>query len=217
MIPLLDRAGMRAFDAHHIQGVGVPSLVLMENAGRGAADVVSREARSSGRPAVFLCGPGNNGGDGLVAARHLLARGIAHRVVLAAPPSRLSPDAAASLRAYLGVGGNVTVAETAGPVLDEALAGAGPVVDALFGTGLDRPLVDGPAAIVDRLNRAPGRKIALDLPSGLDATTGAVLGVAVRAAVTVTFGHLKVGQLTGAGAELCGELELVVLGVPDAL
>lgn len=223
MIPVLSRDQMRALDRHAIDKCSVPSLVLMENAGRGAAQVIERElARGGGGRVVVVCGAGNNGGDGFVVARRLLALGIDVRVFLTTEKAKLHGDARANHDAWCGIGGTVT--EVAGdqglPKIEAALGELGDgdvVVDALLGTGLDRDVEGRMRVIIERINGATACRVALDIPSGLDSNTGAVLGVAVRAHVTVTFGHLKLGLFSSTGAEHCGTVHLADIGVPSAL
>ncbi len=222
MTPVLSRAQMREFDRHAAEVCRVPSLVLMENAGRGATDVLVREllgGHAEGAHVVVVCGAGNNGGDGLVVARHLLVRGALAEVYLVGDAKRFGPDALANLVAWRGLGGAV---HELGPgadiaLLERAMAQAGVVVDALFGTGLDRP-IDGHLALVIRaINGSSAVRFAVDLPSGLDADTGAELGVVARAQVTATFAHHKLGLLTPAGAEAAGRVHVVDIGVPGML
>jgi NAD(P)H-hydrate epimerase len=214
---------MRAFDAHAIGRCHVPSLVLMENAGRGATDVLEKELLggcASGARVVVVCGTGNNGGDGLVIARHLLLRGARPLVLLAGDAQRLSPDARVNLDAWQGLGGDLRplplVAEAAS-MLRAAASDAAVLVDALFGTGLDRAIEGTLAEVVNELNAAPAPRFAVDLPSGLDADTGGTLGVVVEAQVTATFAHPKLGLLTPTGARLAGRLHVVDIGVPASL
>jgi hydroxyethylthiazole kinase-like uncharacterized protein yjeF len=221
MTPVLSRDQMRALDVCAIDRCRVPSLVLMENAGRGATDVLVREllkGEPAGGRVVIVCGTGNNGGDGLVVARHLLVRGAEPVVLLAGDEQRLSPDASANLDAWRGLGGEVRgLAAGASSTLTEAIAGAHVVVDALFGTGLDRVIEGWLAEVVRAMNGSRAPRFAIDLPSGLDADTGMALGVAVVAHVTVTFAHHKLGLLTPNGAELAGRVHVVDIGVPAAI
>jgi hydroxyethylthiazole kinase-like uncharacterized protein yjeF len=222
MTPVLSRAQMRAFDAHAVAKARVPSLVLMENAGRGATDALVREVLS-GRPTaarvVVVCGAGNNGGDGLVVARHLLLRGACPVVCLVADPRKLTPDARTNLDAWLGVGGEVRELAAGGSLsaLTDAMGSAAVVVDALFGTGLDRAIEGWLGSVVGAVNEAAAPRFALDLPSGLDADTGRVLGVVVEAKTTATFAHPKLGLLTPNGARLAGKVHVVDIGVPASL
>jgi ADP-dependent NAD(P)H-hydrate dehydratase / NAD(P)H-hydrate epimerase len=214
MIPILTREQMRAYDARAIDVCGVPGLVLMENAGRGAAEIIA--ARAGAGPVAIVCGRGNNGGDGFVVARHLRARAIEVDVLVIGERDRVKGDARSNLDALLGLGVAATfVGDDLTPVA-RAVDRASLVVDALFGTGLDRALESPWAEVVAMLNARRCPLVALDIPSGIDANTGAVLGAAVRADVTITFGHRKAGLLQGAGLGHGGELSVVGLGIPDA-
>lgn len=223
MIPVLTGAEARAFDGRLISR-GVPGVVLMENAGRGATEVILREAKEGGLPSsglrvVVLAGPGSNGGDGFVVARHLLSRGMAVDVLLLGDAGRLVGDAKAMAVAFRAVGGVVTTV-TGGVDVGARVAGAHVIVDALFGTGLDRPLEGAAAEVVATINgvgAASTLTVALDMPSGVHADTGATLGVAVQARATATFAFPKRGLLTPAGAARAGRLHVVDLGVPSAL
>lgn len=236
---------MRAFDKHAIEECQVPGVVLMENAGRGAADVLSamievdrprasddrrrafpsRHVRTPGQPAsyplnarvVVVCGTGNNGGDGFVVARHLLARGAEVSVILTGHSENVSGDARINHDAYIDLGGAFVEFPEGSPLDDlrSELARADYVIDAMFGTGLDRPITGRLLEIIGAFNAAKARKVALDIPSGLDADSGAALGIAVEADDTVTFGHLKIGLLTPEGARLAGRVHVVDLGVAD--
>lgn len=209
MLPILSREQSRELDQHLIAKLGIPSSILMENAGRGASDVIEREfprAVSS----LVVCGLGNNGGDGLVVARRWLTHGKSARVHLAGDPASLSGDARLEWEAYLAIGGQL-VDETE---LDLALATADVIVDALFGTGLSREIVGPNAELIRRINRAARPIVALDLPSGLDADTGRVWGECVRATCTVSFGAPKRGCFTFAGAGYSGPVHCVDIGAP---
>jgi len=217
MIPVLSREQIRAFDALAIARK-VPSLVLMENAGRNACDVLEREmlaVSARGKRVVILCGTGNNGGDGFVIARHLLSRGALVSVKLTSEHG-LSPDAKTNADAWLGLGGSTEILRETS-AMATMLAEADAIVDAIFGTGLDRA-IDGIAReIVASTNAIRDRVFAVDIPSGLDAQTGAILGVGVRAAHTATFAHYKLGLLTPLGAVHAGRIHLVDIGVPASL
>lgn len=186
---------------------GQSSLDLMERAGRAVAIAVERRA-TKGATIVILCGPGNNGGDGFVAARYLDAWGFAVRAACLVPAGQLRGDAAEMARRFTG-----DVAAVNAEVLD----GADLVVDAMFGAGLTRPL-DGAAA--DNI-RAIGERglavIAVDVPSGLDGETGSAAGPAAAAIETVTFVRAKPGHYLMPGRRLCGALTIADIGVPDAI
>jgi len=222
MTLVLSREQIRAYDRHAIERCAVPGLVLMENAGRGAAECIARllptEPSARSGAVLIVCGRRNNGGDGFVVGRHLLARGLAVQCFVAGKAAELQGDARANLAAYVGVGG--LLRELDGPAalgeLGDALRAARLVVDALFGTGLDRPIAGSTHDIIAAMNaHAAGPLVALDIPSGIDADTGQVLGIAVRAKHTITFARHKCGLLAGQGAEHAGEVHVVGLGVPD--
>ncbi len=221
MIVALSRDQIRALDACAADECNVPGVILMENAGRGAAEVIERllAERADGGHVLILCGPGNNGGDGFVVARRLLVRGQAVSVVLTAKPERLKGDALVNYKAWTGLGGAVTEIHSDAELdrLGAELDGAVCVVDALLGTGLDRDVEGRLRSIIERINVVDVLRVALDIPSGLHADTGRVLGVAVRAHVTVTFAQLKLGLLASTGAEHAGQVEVADIGVPASL
>src|SRR5262245_25447385 len=187
---VLTRAQVREIDRRAIEEYGVPGVVLMENAGRGAAEVLL--SLGVGGPAVICCGKGNNGGDGLVIARHLDNRGVGVRVLLFARPDELTGDAAANYRIIERSGLPIVIEPDLGTLLAERSAATW-VVDALFGTGLTgavRPPFNG---IIAAINGSGRPVLAVDIPSGLDCDTGLSPGPTVRAAHTVTFVAEKVG------------------------
>jgi NAD(P)H-hydrate epimerase len=195
---ILTTAEMTKADAFAVAH-GVPSPVLMENAGRAVADAIA--ARFKPCPVTVLCGPGNNGGDGFVVARLLDEYGFTVRVAQDGEPKG---DAAAMSEKWKGA----RVALT-----PEALDGARLVVDALFGAGLSRPLEGAYAQVVEALNDLP--VVAIDVPSGLSGDTGQPLGaVTVKAALTVTFFRKKPGHLLLPGAVLCGDTVVADIGIP---
>ncbi len=183
---------------------GVPGGILMENAGRAVA--AAALALGRGLPAVVLCGPGNNGGDGFVAARHLAEAGRAVRVGLMGGISRLTGDAAAMAARWEGD------IEAWSPGLVD---GAGVVVDALFGAGLSKPIEGLAAEMIGTVNASGVPVVAVDVPSGVDGSTGAVRGTAIAAVRTVTFFRLKPGHLLYPGRGLCGDLRLAQIGIGD--
>jgi ADP-dependent NAD(P)H-hydrate dehydratase / NAD(P)H-hydrate epimerase len=215
MRPVLNRSQIRAFDECATTGCAVPSLLLMENAGRGAADYIVAQGHAE-RGVLVLCGPGNNGGDGWVVARRLLSLGHAVEVVSIVDTARLDGDAALMFAAYRGCGGGFRVIQDASALFDSGFA-AGVVVDALFGTGLTRPVEGLAAAVIQRINQAALPVIALDIVSGLDADTGSIQGVCVQAAATLTFAHPKLGHYTPSGQRFGGALHVLDIGVPGKL
>ncbi|HEY8432559.1 MAG TPA: NAD(P)H-hydrate epimerase, partial [Sandaracinaceae bacterium] len=214
MKPLFDRDGARAFD-RRVMDAGVPGLILMENAGRGAAEQLVRRMRDRLERAVIVGGTGQNGGDAWVVARRLLTCGFPAPVaLLAGARERVEGDAEVNLRALEAVGGTVRILDGTTDGLEEALAGATVIVDGLFGTGLDRPIAGFAAEVVARINAAHAPVFAIDLPSGVDASTGAVLGVAVEAELTATFAGHKRGLWQMPGRAHAGEVVCVDIGVP---
>jgi NAD(P)H-hydrate epimerase len=211
--PLVGAATMRALDRHTIETLGVPGELLMESAGRAVAEVVlaERRAGAAAGDVRIACGAGNNGGDGFVVARHLHLLGVPVRVWLVGERRKLRGDAAANAARLERAG----VAIETGPLRTH---GAGVLVDALFGTGLDRPVTGAAAAAIRRLRagRGAARVIAIDLPSGLDADTGQPLGVAVEADVTVTIGLPKLGLALEPGRSLAGRILVARIGIADA-
>lgn len=222
MIPVLSSDQARAYDRFLAERCGVPSLLLMENAGRVAAEIVhARLCASSpvgrGRRVLCACGPGNNGGDGLVAARHLLRLGHRPFVVLFGRGAEVAPDARVNLGAWKGLGGELREVDDEADARAVIVAGckeADAVIDALLGTGLSREIGGRLRVAVDAINGSGLPLFSLDVPSGLSADTGEVLGAAIRADVTITFGHPKTGLLTSVGADHSGELNVADLGVP---
>jgi NAD(P)H-hydrate epimerase len=184
---------------------GVASLTLMENAGRAVAQAVADRVRA-GATILVACGPGNNGGDGLVAARVLRQRGYRVRLGLLGARERLKGDAA-EMAARWG--------EAIEPLTPATVAGADAIIDALFGAGLSRPLEGTAGDVVAAINAARRPVVAVDVPSGLDADTGRSDGPVVEAQATVTFMRLKPGHLLLPGRRLCGEVRLADIGIPE--
>jgi NAD(P)H-hydrate epimerase len=216
---LVTAAEMRAADFYTIQEIGLPGAVLMEEAGRQVAELCLRLLKERpGRGRVFVwAGKGNNGGDGLVAARRLGLAGYHVEVFLVAEdPGTLSSETRRNLEVLRRLGIPVNQAWSAAEISAAEIVGASGdlQVDALLGTGSRGP-VSGPlAAAIAAINRGGVPVVAVDLPSGLNADTGEVLGPAVRAGYTVTFGRPKVGLLTYPGAELVGQLYVADIGIP---
>jgi NAD(P)H-hydrate epimerase len=186
---------------------GVPSLTLMENAGRAVAQAVAQLSSAGDRIGV-VCGPGNNGGDGFVAARLLRAAGSRVRLALLGARERLRGDAAEMARQW---------GEAIEPLTPASIADADLIIDALFGAGLTRPLDGVAAEVVAAINAHRRTVVAVDVPSGLEGDTGRSEGPVVQADCTVTFLRLKPGHLLLPGRSLCGQVRLADIGIPETV
>jgi NAD(P)H-hydrate epimerase len=215
-MPSLTRDQTRAIDRFAIETLGVPGVVLMENAGRLCADAVGDFLHGpAGRKVAICAGAGNNGGDGFVMARHLSMRGAEVAVFLVSPAEKLSGDAEINYRIARNLGldirevGSLYLAN-----LSKDLAGFDVVVDAVGGTGIRGALRGDIAVAVEQINAAGRPVIAVDIPTGLDCDTGLADGPAVRAKLTVTMVARKKGFDTPASAEFTGEVRVVDIGIP---
>ena len=195
----------RAIDSYTIQKSGVPSLVLMERASLAVAEECERMVQGKKDSRILaVCGSGNNGGDGIAAARILFARGYCAQILLGGDPARLSEDCAQQLK----------IAENFGvPVLRSCEMSAYDIlIDAVFGTGLAREVTGRYAQLIGDMNVSGSRICAVDIASGVHAETGRILGTAVNAEVTVTFGDKKLGMVLYPGALCCGRIICAEIG-----
>jgi ADP-dependent NAD(P)H-hydrate dehydratase / NAD(P)H-hydrate epimerase len=214
-LPLYDAQEMRELDRLAVERLRIPGMVLMERAGVAAAhEILQRYAEAE--PVVVVCGAGNNGGDGFVVARHLHAAGTKVSAHLVGPASRLPADARANLEICGRLG--VEVVRRPPPArLRRALRGAGLIVDAVFGTGFQGAPRAEAAAVIDAVNASPAPVVALDVPSGVDGSSGVVAGAAVRADLTVVFHGAKVGLMVSPGRALAGAVVVADIGIPPQL
>ncbi len=204
---------MSWIDRLTIQDYGVSGAELMENAGREVVDIIrDRSEGLEGLTAAIVCGKGNNGGDGFVVARLLHQAGVPVHVFSTAPTEAFSGDAAHHLRLLSEAG--VAVQHAAADTLHRALKSVDLIIDAIHGTGLAGAARADSAAAIEAINGAGPPIVAVDIPSGVEADTGAVHGACVEAAMTVTFGLPKIGQLMFPGRSRCGDLHLVDIGFP---
>lgn len=218
VMKLVDAQTMRSIDMTTINSIGVPGIVLMEAAGLAVAKAVMAVAAGHGTDRVLVvCGPGNNGGDGFVAARHLIDSGLEVVVVLLVERSRYDRDALTNLNALDWFG--ATVIEAPSGIPDHLISWAADavVVDAIFGTGLMRPVGGIFADTIDILNTLQGPAVAVDIPSGIDASNGRIAGTAFEADVTVTFGAARIGHYIWPGRGHCGDITVAPIGIPRAL
>jgi len=212
---VLSRSATRAVDTSSVEQFNIPSIVLMENASRAVAMETLRllQRSDSDRDSVLvICGAGNNGGDGYAAARHLHNAGCAVTLVALSEPKPKS-DAATNAR----ICGSMDLPRRDSDELATAVQAADVVIDAIFGTGLDRDVTGEPAHTIAALNEFSKPVVAVDVPSGLDCETGRVLGECVRARVTVTFVALKPGFLVADAQPLIGEVAVAGIGAPREL
>ena len=245
----LSRQEVRVLDTKAAAELGLPTLVLMENAGRGAAALLAEViTQKDGQPlgsdsvafrqatllppaatsqplprVLILCGPGNNGGDGAVMARHLDSWGFPVQVVWFASQAELRGDAKTQWQILALSGMDQTAwddtngASLQPDALDALVAGADWLVDGLLGTGLTRPLEGTLQLIVEAMNRSRMPVLALDLPSGLDADQGVPLGTAIRAQVTATFVAPKLGFAAAGASDYTSEVVVIDIGLPRCL
>jgi len=223
---IMDRDAIREIDRLAVAEFGVPSILLMENAARHVSDVALEWVEEIDRPRVLVvCGHGHNGGDGLAVARHLSNAGLDVSLALTEPEERFVGDAAVHYRVARRMGlpmHTLDRRDARGDLkrMGELRGGMHLVVDAVLGTGLDRPVVGHLGATIDgitALREAGAIVLAVDLPSGMDADTGEALGRAVMAEVTVTFVGLKPGFLTPSGRLHVGEVVVADIGAPRGL
>ncbi len=219
----MSRDEVRAFDQRAIEQFGLSGLILMENAGRQAADIATEMMRQSrGNRPVILAGPGNNGGDGFVIARHLVTRGLQAQVLLLADPHRLKGDALANFKPLSSIGVEVLDLHDA-PLphlrrqIEESAARATILIDAMLGTGIAEEVRDPFRSAIAAVNGCNIPVLAVDLPSGLDADSGQPLGEAIRASVTVTMVAPKTGFDSPGAADYLGQVVVADIGLPADL
>ncbi|MBA3392087.1 MAG: NAD(P)H-hydrate dehydratase [Deltaproteobacteria bacterium] len=218
MQPVVTAAEMRELDRVTIEDIGLPALTLMETAGRAVAHTALEMLDGARGPVAVVCGWGNNGGDGFVAARVLRSHGVDAVVYLAASRDEVKGAAGQHLAILEKAGGVVLSIETPEELdgLEAEILDALLVIDALFGVGLSRPIEGHLADVVHAMLLSP-RTLAVDIPSGLDADTGRALGACVIATRTVTMAALKIALVSAPGFARCGEVDIVDIGIPHQL
>lgn len=216
---VMTRDQVRAFDQWAINTLGIPGVVLMENAGRSCAEILEQKLKDLSEPRVCIfCGTGNNGGDGYVIARHLLNAGLGVCVVVCGQREKIGGDARINLDVLERLGQRIELLDPAAPEAGRrvrALAGrADMVVDALFGTGLQGPLREDYRVLIEAINALGVPIVAVDIPSGLDCDTGRPLGAAIRAVSTVTFVAAKKGfAASGEAGAYTGQIYVASIGI----
>mgnify|MGYP001610361307 FL=1 len=209
---------IQELDRMAIEDYGIPSIVLMENAGRQVALEVIRQLKKIKKPSVcVVCGLGNNAGDGFVAARHLINRGIKTRVFLAGKEKLLKDDAAVNDQILKKLKCPIREFQRFDRSMISLIAAANVVVDAVFGVGLNREVRGLFRAVIEAINQKAKRVVSVDIPSGLDGTTGGIYGVCVKAMTTVTFSFAKKGFFYRDGPKYVGRIVVADIGIPSQL
>ena len=207
---------MRAMDRRAIEEFGIPDEILMENAGRSAFGVLSQEWGVARKRYVIFCGAGNNAGDGLVVSRHILSNGGIPRVFFVGDPDRLKGAARSNFEIVSRLLIKVDRVNDLSGIRKDVFKADG-IVDAIFGTGLDREVEGIFRDVIELINQSGRPVLSLDIPSGVNGDTGAILGTAVRADHTVTFGLPKRGNMLYPGYGLCGRLHVTHISFPPSL
>ncbi len=219
---IMTRDEVRSFDAWAINQLGIPGVVLMENAGRSCAELIKEKLASIKEPKICIfCGTGNNGGDGYVIARHLLNAGFKVTVVLCGEPGKVKGDAKTNLDILQEIDKPIEQLDLDKADIEQAVkdfaADADVLVDALFGTGLQGSLNEKYQRLINAINDLGLPVLAVDIPSGLDCDTGEVHGQAVKAAYTVTFAAVKKGFTnTDSAQNYTGRIFIASIGVEPA-
>jgi len=215
-VETLTRKQVRNFDRHAIETLGIPGVVLMENAGKNAASIIARFLGSlTARTVAIVAGGGNNGGDGFVIARHLTNRGGNVAVFLVADPQKIADDAKTNLDIIRNLDYNIRQVKTADmDNLSRELEAFDLIVDAVGGTGVSGPLRNDLALAVTQINQASRPVVAVDLPTGLDCDTGTAEAPTVRAELTITFVAKKLGFNNPASEDYTGQVVIADIGVP---
>ncbi len=206
---------MRRIDAFAIDVVGIPGVVLMENAGRAVFEAAYRSLAGTESPALVFCGLGNNGGDGFVVARHLINNGVETDVFVVGAMSKIRGDARVNLRILRQMGVPIIkVTKKSLPQLRRRMRRCGLIIDALLGTGLSGEVTGLYGDVIPLINEAGCPVLAVDIPSGLDGTTGMPLGAAVVANATVTFQLPKKAFENPRARNYTGQLKVADIGIP---
>lgn len=209
---------IQTLDKIAIERLGIPSVVLMENAGHGVARETLSFLRNpkKSRASVF-CGIGNNAGDGFVAARHLIDEGVQTKVFLIGDYRKLKEDPAINYHILKKLRCPTRAIRRANKELLEDIKSSDVIIDAIFGIGLNREVIDPFKSVISILNSVQKPIVSVDTPSGLDGTTGKIYGICVKADMTVTFSLPKEGFFKNDGPKYCGKVVVVDIGIPEKL
>ena len=219
MSVILTRDQIRRVDRLAIERYGIIGVVLMENAGRNAAHIIRREFGESGKAAI-CCGPGNNGGDGCVIARHLHNAGWSVRLLITGEPEKMSPDMLANFRIVEAMGLDHVIATDAPGqrAFIQSIRNDEVVLDSLLGTGFRGEVRSPTAELIEAINTATkSGTVAIDIPSGLDCDTGQPSNATIRADLTITFVARKTGLVAPPATRYVGKIEVADIGVPREL
>lgn len=212
-------AEMSEIDRRTIEEYGIPSFELMEKAGRAVAEEAAKLAGPAPKKILVLAGKGNNGGDGLVAARHLHEKGYSVQALLFSEGKKLKRDPARNFvaNAKLGIPCRIVGEHFAWETVPELLREPDVIIDALFGVGLDKELREPYLELIRKLNETGQKVLSVDIPSGLNADTGEAMGACVKATMTVTLGLPKKGFYERSGPEFTGRITIADIGIPKEL
>jgi ADP-dependent NAD(P)H-hydrate dehydratase / NAD(P)H-hydrate epimerase len=208
---------MRFMDCYAIENLSIAEEILMENAGIAAINVLQNKIGIKGRKFVIFCGMGNNGGDGLVVARLIHSQGGLVKVFLVGDKNKFRGAAQTNMGIIDKLPIEVSKLENVAAVAKKDLAHCDMIIDAILGTGLDRPVTGLAAEIIVMINKSKKKVLSLDIPSGVNGNSGEVMGTAVRADYTATFGLPKIGNMFYPGYELCGQIFVSHISFPPSL
>jgi ADP-dependent NAD(P)H-hydrate dehydratase / NAD(P)H-hydrate epimerase len=206
---------MAKYDEYAIKAWGIPSAVLMENAGRNMYRLMKERYLEGKRQIVIFCGRGNNGGDGFVIGRYALEAGYHVRVFLLCKKEDLKGDAALNMGLYASLGGEIIEIDDTFDMVQRSIQHANIIIDAIFGTGLSKEVTGREKTIIEQINESGKPVIAVDIPSGIDGKTGKPLGCAIKAIHTFTFAYPKLGQILFPGAFHTGKLTVIDISIPS--
>jgi NAD(P)H-hydrate epimerase len=212
---IITREKAKRLDQHAQKKLGISVLLLMENAARGVAEEALKMIKDKKARVAVFCGKGNNGGDGFCAARHLLALGIKPDIFLAGEISEVRNEARVNLDILLRLKQKIAIVNKSSlDLLRAGITGYSLIIDALLGVGLTGKVSGVYGELIDLINESKACVLSVDIPSGLDATTGKIRGLCIKADRTVTFVAKKRGMLLGAGKKHCGNIVVKNLGIP---